>query len=513
MLQLLVVWKKTKSQDVIVVIFFIVYLLLGGFIFKDYGISWDEDIQRITGHRNFNYVFQKDQSFLGYDFRFYGPFFTLLLTILERVFSIEDIRNVYFMRHFITFIIFYISLIVFYFLLKRIFKDWKKALLGCAILILSPRIFADSFYNPKDLPIMSFFIFSSYTLILILEKATWKRIFLHGIICASAIAIRPLGLIFPVVTVLILFINVLIINKNIYENVAKTIVYILITGSITLLFWPFLWTNPIYNFIIAIKSFSYFSLQKNLQVLYLGNLIPASALPWHYIPIWIFITTPLSYTFLFFSGIIKLIKECTINKNIKKINQTHKIEIIVLILLICPIAAVIALKSILYDGWRHLYFIYPFMVIIMIKGVSSVPKLLFIPLFVEIVTVVIFMVQFHPYQNLYFNMLLSRDMEKVKNNFELDYWGLSYRKALEYILKIDKSPIIPLVVANGPGSLNSFILTPSDRKRLKYLSEDEIKQAKYFIGNYRWHKEDYNHGKEIYSIKIGNTKIMVVEKL
>jgi len=122
------------------------------------------------------------------------------------------------------------------------------------------------------------------------------------------------------------------------------------------------------------------------------------------------------------------------------------------------------------------------------------------------------MIRYHPYQNVYFNILAGRDMNEIKNNFELDYWGLSYRKALEYILRNDKSKIVSVCVANWPGKANADILTPDDRSRLLYV--ENLQEAKYFLSNYRWHKEEYPYyDKEYYSISIDGAKIMIVYKM
>ena len=124
-----------------------------------------------------------------------------------------------------------------------------------------------------------------------------------------------------------------------------------------------------------------------------------------------------------------------------------------------------------------------------------------------------FMIRYHPHQNVYFNILAGKNMKEVKNSFELDYWGLSYRQALEYILKNDKDKIIKIYVANACGWYNSLILPSDDRKRLVYVKRDSLDEAKYFISNYRWHKDEYPYEDEYFSIKIGGTKIMVVYRL
>ena len=39
----------------------------------------------------------------------------------------------------------------------------------------------------------------------------------------------------------------------------------------------------------------------------------------------------------------------------------------------------------------------------------------------------------HPFQNVYFNILAGK---KFNERFEMDYWGISNKNALEYIAKI-----------------------------------------------------------------------------
>lgn len=505
--------KSFTVQRFIVVSFFTIYLLMGSFIIKDYGISWDEPIQRHTGYINSIYVFQGNIDLIYYKDRIYGPVFEIPLFLLEKVLHLNDSRDIYLMRHFFTFALFYISLIAFYFLLRKVVKDWRKALIGCSILVLSPRIFADSFYNSKDIPFMSLFIISSYTLILLLEKMSLKRIFFHALASAVLVDVRILGIVMIMMTIFLLIVDFLVSKKHIINQIKFLFLYILTTSFFTILFWPFLWKNPANNLMDSIKNLSQLSNYTNVPILYFRKFISAFNLPWHYIPVWIFITTPLSYILLFFLGVIKLITGFLKKKNIRNIYQSYRIELIILILLLGPTIALILLKSRFYDGWRHLYFIYPFMVVFMVKGISILPRLLIIPIILEIITVLIFMIQYHPYQNLYFNLLMNQDMNKVKQNFELDYWGLSYRKALEHILITDKSPIISVVVDNNSGKFNSLIIPKNDRGRLKYLSKNEIGKAKYFIGNYRWHNWDYGFGEEIYNVKIGGTKIITVQKL
>jgi hypothetical protein len=118
------------------------------------------------------------------------------------------------------------------------------------------------------------------------------------------------------------------------------------------------------------------------------------------------------------------------------------------------------------------------------------------------------MIRYHPFQNVYFNILAGNN---VGQKFELDYWGLSFRQGLEYIVKSDKSPVIGLSADTiAPMINNSIFLEKQDIRRLKLA---DIHQADYFLTNYRWHPQPYKLANEVYSISVDNQKIMSVFKL
>jgi hypothetical protein len=176
-----------------------------------------------------------------------------------------------------------------------------------------------------------------------------------------------------------------------------------------------------------------------------------------------------------------------------------------------------------------MFFVYPAFVLVALIGIKTSCELisrycrgksyfafraiLAVSILISVLSTGIFMIKYHPYQNVYFNGLAGKDMKTIKKNFELDYWGLSYRQALEYILKNDKEENIKVcdAVAFEPMGNNIQLLPALDRKRLIQVSTPE--EAKYVLTNYRWHKQDYLYPNEPFSIKVGNAKIMSVFRL
>ena len=123
------------------------------------------------------------------------------------------------------------------------------------------------------------------------------------------------------------------------------------------------------------------------------------------------------------------------------------------------------------------------------------------------------MVSNFPHEHIYFNEFVEKDPEYLRNNFELDYWGTSYKQAIDYILKTDTSQTIYLdTECNVPGIQNLWLEKPGDRKRIR-ITYDNTK-ANYFASFYRNHREDYPfQNKEVYNIKVLNSSIMTVFKL
>ena len=78
------------------------------------------------------------------------------------------------------------------------------------------------------------------------------------------------------------------------------------------------------------------------------------------------------------------------------------------------------------------------------------------------------MIRNHPFQNVYFNNFLSHDEQYLRKNFEMDYWGTSYKQALEYVLKNNKFNKINVVVDYHQVVDNALILKKEDRERLNY---------------------------------------------
>jgi len=517
-------WEKMVSGT-----FFAILLIVGLSVYKNYGVSWDEGMSRTNGTWNYNYVAGGDRK--SFDFeslqatqsghyeRYYGSAFDLSLVTLEHVLRLADSRAVYLMRHLATFGFFYLGTLAFYWLLRRQFGDWRLALLGAVFLVLSPRLFADAFYNPKDLPFLASVQIALASMILFLDNMSWQRALLHGLACALCIDIRIFGLLLPVITVVLAVPRLRELRsagQRARANIASLGICLCAIAFGTYAFWPLLWTHPVTNFLKALRTLG--RVPWSGTILYLGQAVPAGKLPWHYLFVWIAITTPLLYLILFALGLIRCFFKALTHPWRWLVEDA--LEVAFLVTLAAPLAAVVILHLNVYDGWRHLYFTYPALLYFSILGVASVTSWLSrlgkvsVPARILAALAVVLcllqvswtMIRYHPLQNIYFNRLAGRNLTEIRRRFEMDYWGLSQRKALERLLELDPSPAIRV---SGPTTITAAILPPALRNRLEFT---EPESATYLISFYRWHPEDYAQEDEVDAIRIDGAKICVIQR-
>ena len=133
-------------------------LLIGIFVFRDYGESWDE-------RRRYRYGADSLSAYLGGgeidptltgDEK--GPAYVMLAVIGANVLQIFR-PGLYEMEafHFMHFLAFQLGLIFFYMLCRRVLSRWVAA--GTVLLFSTqPLIWGHAFINPKDLPFMTFFM-------------------------------------------------------------------------------------------------------------------------------------------------------------------------------------------------------------------------------------------------------------------------------------------------------------------------------------------------------------------
>lgn len=473
-------------------------VLVGLFTFSDYGISWDEDAQIAIGKSSYDYLFKGDRSLFNFCDRDYGVGFELPVYALQQFF--KDAKSMYAFRHACVHFFFLLGVFFFYKSLLVIFvqnsQRYFLGLLGVLFLVLSPRLYAESYYNSKDLVLLAACCINFYTLLRCMQKPAWGPCMWHAFSTAYLIDIRIVGVMHFVLALCWLLFRILTSKEKRNEWIRMFLLFLMATPLLLYLIWPYLYEDPVHRFVQAFQNMKQF--RWNFDLVFFGEVMLSSKIPWYYTLVWIGVTTPLLYLMLSLTGILSTLFR-SVHSRFKE--EGSLAALTALALFAGPIAATLLFHSILYDGWRQLYFVYPFLIILSVYGwyqLWSIAKpilrmALLILTSVQLLSVLFFMFQNHPYQMVYFNELPARKNQALLRNYDRDYWGLSYRQAFEHLSEVVKLPdedTIRIVVQNIPGRFNAIFAPEPLRSRLLIYQAAEvpdIEQPKmhYFITNFR----------------------------
>ena len=254
----LAAWRK-HARSVCVSLFFITLTLVGLNVYRDYGISWDEPTQHYSGIVTLKNVLVRldkvtifDDKQLPtiamkldeYTDRDYGVAFETPAVFLEKLLRLEDTRDIFMLRHLLTFLVSCGGVFAIFLLAERRFSDWRLGLLAALCLVLSPRLFAESFYNDKDAVFMALFAIAMNTTIGFMLKPGFGAGLVAALATAIAIDVRIMAIILPLVALTVMVIRVAKREISPSAATSATAVYIGSTIVFVVAFWPWLWSDP-----------------------------------------------------------------------------------------------------------------------------------------------------------------------------------------------------------------------------------------------------------------------------
>jgi len=521
----------------LIAILTVAYLALGIFVHDDYGIQWDEKANRAIGERSVKDVEQFFDQGINHPPRMFddkGTAFENILVVAERVVGLnfeEDPKDVYLLRHLLTFSIFFVAVFLFGRLCALLHGSWKWGVLGSLLLVLSPRIFAHSFFNSYDIAFLSASIFCAFAFFQLTRTNHMGWAITLGLFCGFATGVRVIGVLYVAMILGALALQCLWLPRGVSRRQSCVLVASFAVSVVvfTVVCWPFLWSDPVGNLSWTLLEVS--KIKWPGSVLYNGEVIRGTHLPWHYNLVWIGITVPIGYLLLAGFGTAAFFQRtwqsrAQLGAAPGAMFLANRMTLYVTGWLVAPLLAPMLLGSTLFDDWRHHYFVYPAIVLIALYGAKQVARIIdhlnrpevivrrvrwgaMAILLMVLGNTAWTMVTMHPLQNVYFNSLVG-GTENAKGRYDLDYWGLSNRSGLEQLVTIVPEGEIRVAVAGAPGVLNAAWLSEQDRKRLRYVNRNK---ADYFIGIYRNKSTEYEFGEEIYGHWVAGAKVLSVRRL
>lgn len=416
------------------IIFFVTYLIIGLFIYPDYGVSIDEYSQIDIGRVNYERLRGSVEIQSHYD-RYYGPAFEVPLYLFSHTLSaykgIDEIRA----RHLGNFLFFAVTMIPWYLLLWGIFGSPFYGLLGSVLLVASPRMFAESFYNTKDIAFLAasvwvLFAFHRYTF-----RPTTGRLLALSVVTGFAFSIRVQGLFLFWVMIA----GLLIPSKRMRYPIWHVPLYAVAAVATAWLLFPVFWNDPIRNLVGFWQNSAH---PLGPPTLFSGRWYVSPSIPWQYHMVWIAITSPISVVVAAIAGAAAFIRSLGVRSFV---SDTPGRQLLVsLCVIVGTFGITIFFHPRIYDGWRHVYYVYPSIVCFAVYAVwrfrNAAPGtvlrlasgIILAGFIFDGVGLIRSIVRNHPYQYVYFNGLAG-GYQRARANFDFDYWGISQKQLFEYL--------------------------------------------------------------------------------
>ncbi|MCA2000534.1 MAG: hypothetical protein LDL51_01580 [Chloroflexi bacterium] len=285
--------------------------------------------------------------------------------------------------------------------------------------------------------------------------------------------------------------------------IPSLIAYALLSLIFAYLTWPYLWMNPVGRFIESFKEMSLYPWTGT--VLFNGANYSITDLPTSYLPVLLAIQLTEPVWALSLIGWLVSILRRSESRFARLLEAS-------LLWFVLPLTAFIVMKTALYDNFRQILFILPpiflmtgvaFEAVKQVKWQAVLIGLCLIPNLLGIVAL-------HPYEYIYYNRFIG-GVDGAANRFELDYWGISYREAAEYVNQV--APPNATVWLEGPAALFQLYA----REDLKTYSTNEAERAErydYVVATTRYNLDEtaYPDAEVIYKIKRGDAALTVIKK-
>ena len=449
----------------------VAFLLVGAAIVGDYGPGWDTPDQRNIAGWNLAYIMgdtNRPNSLAAPHDRFYGVAFELPLLLLERGLGLEDSRGGYLLRHLVTHGFFLVGGWCCALLVYRMSRSRGVALVALLLFVVQPRLYAHSFFNSKDIPFLSMFMVTLYVTHRAFRTETVGAFVLCGVSVGVLTNLRIMGvMLYPAVLAL----RGLDLGQASRRGEERK--HVLMTGAAFALagpgmlyaLSPYLWANPV-EFVTAWQDLAD-RMQETALRLFQGR-VDSHHLPYHYIPVWMGISTPPVTLLCGVLGVIGVGWRSFREPRAAWGNTDLRFGLLLVACLTLPVLAIIALGSTLFDTWRHVYFLHAPLCGLAGLGVQWAGRKgrlaagVYALVGLGMLATGREMVRLHPHQQVYFNALVDRTTpEYLRTHYTMDPWKVSCREGLDFLRR--RYPDTTVTVYMPVRGVGWIMLPPADR--------------------------------------------------
>lgn len=497
-------------------LFFIAVLLLGCLTAGDYGRYWDE----LSEIRIFRMAIMEYGEALPFETGFHQTLAAMGVTPLSQSVEMDHNLSLYYPIAFLacrpevsenqfaavwrcyTWGIFTLGLLALYAICRRM---RLSRLLSCGavlLMLLSPRFFAQGHYNNKDIALMTLCGLVMWQSLRLAEKPRLSRALAFGLAAGFCVNTRIIGAAVCGLCGLMIVLK-LALEKRLDRRAllaglgalaASLIFYVLLT--------PALLSDP-WGYLTYLFQNAYNFSRWHGTMLFMGQQIDLSSgkPPFYYLPVCVCLTTPLCQLALIAAGTAFTLRRFSREKLQMLKTPEGFIAALGLLMWLLPLIGCMALRVRVYNGWRHIYFIYIPMMLTAAFGLKGIARRLSGRLSLRraasaaLAAVLLYqgvtLALNHPYQYAYYNPLVSR--ATLEDRYDLDYWNLSLYQALEQLSQLtDETPIPVACTDDRTRSGYAFAttyMTPEEDARFQLVPYEAAQRDQFYtLANTSYYK-------------------------
>lgn len=400
--------------------------------------------------------------------------------------------------HAYTWLWFMVGAMALWLICRRLGLSRWLSCIATLFLVLSPRMFAEGHYNNKDIVLLSLVLLTLWLALRLMEKPTFSRAFLFSLAGAMTANTKIIGLMVWGLCALFVL-GRQIGGKRMTGRVCLVGLATLISfAGFYALLTPAIWHEPLAYIQYVLGNTADFSRWRN-SVLFRGAVFDTTKypLPFYYLPYMILVTTPLWVLAFVAAGqvfaFVRLMKQ----------RRTLLSDHVNMTLLLCtclwllPFLYAVIARPTIYNGWRHMYFLYGPMLVLAAYGLQRLWNWLrglgkpYLQRFGAVLLALCMvytgtiMTLAHPNEYSYYNILLIH--KDLPNFLELDYWNVSVLQTLRSLLRQLGSAANVTIAGAETRTQQGLetawkLLTPQQQQQLTVLSNGNP-SAEYVISN------------------------------
>ncbi|MDD3411599.1 MAG: hypothetical protein PHY12_12410 [Eubacteriales bacterium] len=365
------------------------------------------------------------------------------------------------------------------------------------MLYLSPRFFAEGHYNNKDVVLLSLVLVTLAIGVRFLQRPKASTAAAFSLVGALATNTKIVGAWAWGLVCLFTLVRLIARRELTWSKVRLGLLTLAVYLGAYALLTPALWSDPLAYMRYVLGNASGFTRWPGV-VVYQGMTFDQAggqALPHLYLPIMILSTTPVMYLLLMAFGQVRALLD--VGRSREPLKDGRLCALLVLTLFwVVPLVYAVFARPLMYNGWRHFYFLYAGLCALGGYGMQTVADAMRKADAGRAICGFALCCMFgyygvgllinHPYQYAYYNSIASN--QNLERDYELDYWDVSTNDALKQLCTTEaRNQALDIVVA-GSDPMSQFGLDqgypslPAGYRALLRVTDDPA-QANYVFLN------------------------------